>query len=153
MSPEPAGPVVSGCEEMAIDGMRCAHPEVNADSQDGWRKIPAGCFLMGSPETELWRGERTEVQAATTLTHAFEIAQHELAWREWIELVAVRPEKPPAVLEEPLTCPENECPLRYATWLDALAFANALSGRSLLAACYELSGCTGEFGRALLWAA
>jgi hypothetical protein len=43
---------------------------VIADCQNGWCKLPAGCFIMGSPETELWRGERAEVQAATTLTHA-----------------------------------------------------------------------------------
>lgn len=149
MSPDPAGPAVTGWEETGVDGVRCAHPAVIADCQDGWCKIPAGCFIMGSPETELWRGERTEVQAATTLTHAFEIAQHELTWREWSELVAARPDKPPAVLEEPLTCAEDDCPLRYATWFEALAFANALSRRSSLAECYALSGCTGELGRDL----
>jgi len=146
---EPAGPAVSGWEETAIDGVRCVHPAVVADCTAGWCKIPAGCFIMGSPESELWRGERTELQTATTLTHPFEIAQHELTWRDWAEVVSVRPEKPAAVLEEPRTCAEDDCPLRYANWFEALQFANALSTRRSLPPCYELSGCTGELGRGL----
>lgn len=146
---EPAGPAVTGWTETSIDGVRCVHPAVVADCTGGWCRIPAGCFIMGSPESEFRRGENTEVQTATTLTHEFEIAQTELTWNGWAELVSVRPEKPPAVIEGPQTCAGDDCPLRYVNWFEALRFANELSARRSLAPCYELSGCTGELGRGL----
>lgn len=144
----PAGPEVSGWQETAVDGTLCAHPAVVADCADGWCKIPAGCFIMGSPESELWRGENTEVETAVTLTHPFELAQHELTWQAWAEVVPTAPTKPAAVIEDAATCIDADCPLRWANWFEALAFANLLSARHepALAPCYDLSACSGDVG-------
>jgi formylglycine-generating enzyme len=146
---EPSGPEVTGWEDTSIDGAACRHPPIVADCADGWCKIPAGCFIMGSPETELWRGEYTERLTAVTLTHAFEIGQYEMTRRKWADLVQVMPEKPKPVIESPITCTEPDCPLRYVTWFEALLFANLLSQRHDpgLAPCYDLSTCEGELGR------
>jgi formylglycine-generating enzyme required for sulfatase activity len=148
---EPAGPIVDGWVESSIDGVDCAHPAVVADCYGGWCRVPAGCFIMGSPDTELWRGEATERLTAVVLTHAFEIAQFELTWQDWSKLVPLVPEKPPQVIEAPETCHEPACPLRYATWFEALAFANLLSERHTppLPPCYDLASCNGELGRGL----
>jgi hypothetical protein len=48
----------------------------------------AGC------KTTLGRGRSTERLTAVTLTHPFEIAQHELTWARWSDVVPLRPEKP-----------------------------------------------------------
>lgn len=145
---EPAGPSIDGWEETSIDGVTCRHPEVRASCADGWCRVPSGCFIMGSPEDELWRGRSTERLTAVTLTQAIEIAQYELTWKEWAKLVPIKPTKPPQVIEEPTTCDEPDCPLRYATWFEGLRFANLLSERHdpPLPPCYELSGCQGELG-------
>jgi sulfatase modifying factor 1 len=145
---EPAGPEIEGWEESSIDGVTCRHPAVVADCAGGWCRIPAGCFIMGSPETEPWRGESTEIPTAVTLTHPFEIGQHELTWREWEALVARRPEKPEPVVTRIATCAEPACPVLWTTWFEALAIANLMSERHEppLAPCYELSGCEGELG-------
>jgi formylglycine-generating enzyme required for sulfatase activity len=146
---QPAGLEIAGWEESGIDGVSCRHPAVEGDCEDGWCKIPAGCFIMGSPETELWRGQSTERLTAVTLTNAFEIGQREMTFRRWSGVVSTRPEKPAAVLEEPVTCQDPDCPLRYATWFEVLEFANLLSTRHdpPLEPCYQLSRCTGELGR------
>jgi len=143
-----AGPAVTGWEDSSVDATPCVHPAVVAACENGWCQIPSGCFIMGSPDSELWRGESTEVPTAVTLTHPFEIAQYELTWQAWAAVVPVAPSKPAAVVEDPTTCTDAGCPLRYATWFEALGFANLLSGRHdpPLAPCYDLEGCSGDIG-------
>ena len=149
---EPAGPAVEGWEESAIDGVSCRHPAVSPACEGGWCTIPAGCFIMGSPDSELWRGEATERPTAVTLTHAFKVAQHELTWKKWAEVVPTTPSKPAAVIEGPTTCMDADCPLRYVTWFEALQFANLLSQRHepALSPCYQLTGCEGELGAEMI---
>jgi formylglycine-generating enzyme required for sulfatase activity len=103
---------------------------------------------MGSPETEPHRGRATERQTAVTLTRAFEIGQFEVTRDEWRAVTQVLPEKPAAVQDTLASCAEPECPVRYVTWFEALAYANARSerGQPPRPACYELSGCQGTLG-------
>jgi hypothetical protein len=70
---DPMGPVIIGWTENQIDNYTCIHPPVIADCADGWCRIPAGCFIMGSPETEYGRGMYDELPTAVELTHSFEI--------------------------------------------------------------------------------
>ncbi|WP_438024655.1 formylglycine-generating enzyme family protein [Sorangium sp. So ce233] len=146
---DPVGPEVTGWEVASADGSVCRHPAVVAECADGWCRIPPGCFIMGSPESELWRGEDTERPRAVTLERGFELGQFEVTRKQWADLVGTLPEKPEPVIEAPVTCKDDECPLRYATWFEALLFANLLSERHEppLAPCYELSECEGELGR------
>lgn len=106
---------------------------------------------MGSPETELGRGQGTERATAVTLTHAFELGQAELTWNQWSMVVPALPEKPQAVIESPETCTDPDCPLRYATWFEAVLFSNLLSERHdpPLPSCYVLQGCQGDIGRGM----
>jgi sulfatase modifying factor 1 len=146
---EPAGPAVNGWLETSVDGFMCRHPPVVADCANGWCKIPAGCFIMGSPETEPWRGRYTERLTAVTLTHAFEIGQSEVTRREWAKLVPTMPMKPENLVDLLQTCTTPDCPVRYLSWFEALLFANLMSEHHdpPLAPCYELSTCQGEIGQ------
>jgi len=127
----------------------CVHPEVQVDCANGWCRIPAGCFVMGSPEDEWSRGRYTEHQVTVTLTRAFEIQQHELTQAEWTELGVPNP----SGLNEDGTgnCLEGTCPVGNVTWYDAVAFANLLSERHdpPLEPCYILEGCERSIGQGL----
>jgi len=50
-----AGPAVSGWT-VRLDDFDCRHVAVEARCENHWCRIPAGCFIMGSPETEPGRG-------------------------------------------------------------------------------------------------
>jgi formylglycine-generating enzyme len=140
--PEPAGPVITGWED-TVDGFLCHHVAVERSCQDGWCRIPSGCFVMGSPETEFMRGMYTERLTAVTLTHAFEIAEHELTQEEWGRLVSRNPSGPGPDLNE---CIAPNCPVGHVGWFDAAWYANELSKRHdpPLAPCYDLQGCSGD---------
>jgi formylglycine-generating enzyme len=132
-------PASSGWDE-ARDGITCRHPPVVADCKDGWCKIPKGCFVMGSPESEWGRGLYTENQTATVLTRPFVVQQTESTRRQW-EALGLLP--PGTSKEYGRDCTEPECPAGNLSWYHALAFANELSKRDGYEPCYELVGCTG----------
>jgi formylglycine-generating enzyme required for sulfatase activity len=54
-----------------FDASGCSHPPVKTDCSAGWCKVPAGCFVIGSPDNEWGRALVSEEQAKVTLTHAF----------------------------------------------------------------------------------
>jgi len=145
--PAPVGPLISGWE-VTLDGITCVHPPVVADCEGGWCRIPAGCFVMGSPESEYDHAPNSEVPTAVTLSHAFEIAQYETTRETWKEVIPVDPTRPGTDMAE---CVEHGCPVGHISWFDAAEFANRYSAHHEppLGACYELQGCSGEAGRDL----
>jgi formylglycine-generating enzyme len=95
---------------------------------------------MGSPETEWARGQATEALTPTRLTRGFVIQQTESTRAQWKSLGLA----PPGVSASyGRDCVEADCPVGGTTWFQALAFANELSKRQGLPACYVLTGCTG----------
>jgi sulfatase modifying factor 1 len=101
---------------------------------------------MGAPPNDPTRGAVSEDPVTVTLTHAFEISQHEVTIAEWTALGLPLSTQP----KEPTGCTEPSCPV-YATWYDALNYANLKSqGHSPpLPPCYQLTGCAptdGGFG-------
>lgn len=66
---------------------RCKHVEVVEGCSDGWCRIPAGCFIMGSPESEIGHPADSPVErmVEVTLTHSFLIGQHEVTQKLWDE--------------------------------------------------------------------
>jgi hypothetical protein len=64
----------------------CTHVPVTPDCDGGWCRIPAGCFVMGSPTTEWGRGAANEAQRKVTLTHSFVIGQREVSTSQWSAL-------------------------------------------------------------------
>jgi formylglycine-generating enzyme required for sulfatase activity len=122
--------------------MGCTHDAVSADCNDGWCKIPAGCFIMGSPESE-WGHTDYETQRMVTLTHSFVIGEHEVSNAEWKSLgYPLAPLRP----TDYASCLDDSCPVASVTWYESLAYANALSQREGFQQCFDLSGCTGSPG-------
>jgi sulfatase modifying factor 1 len=107
----------------------CDHPPVTKRCSNGWCKIPAGCFLMGSPATEPCRRD-DETQHEVRLTHAFEISEDETTQAEFKEMIGYNPTKCE-------TC--DTSPVNNITWFSAAAYCNALSKKQGLTPCYACS--------------
>lgn len=125
----------------------CPHPAVRAECKDGWCYVPAGCFVMGSPESEPLRARYGEEQREITLTHALLVSDHETTQAEWTSFgFANESGKHPYPNGGGNDCIGPECPVGQVGWFDALAYANKLSDREGLPHCIEPKDCTGTIG-------
>ena len=127
----------------------CEHAPVTEDCKAGWCRIPAGCFVMGSPKDEWGRGANTENQVKVTLTHPFLIQQMETSQADWVALGLKNPSGPPPKPTSMGDCLEPACPVGNVTWFEAAGFANLLSQKEGLKPCYVLEGCTGQLGEGM----
>lgn len=128
------------------DGVDCVHPKVDERCTDGWCEIPAGCFLMGSPDDDPHRIPGYEDLVTVTLTHGLRMRRTEITQGEWLELVGANPSgTPPQAFGS--SCLSNDCPVDMVSWQEALAFANRMSTRDGYPECYELIDCQGELGK------
>ncbi len=100
-----------------------------------WRYIPEGSFQMGSPPDEARRDD-DEARHRVTLTRGFWMGETEVTQAQWKALMGTDPSRFQAC--------GPDCPVERVNWYEAVAFANALSKRSNLAACYEVSGGNGQ---------
>ncbi len=120
----------------------CEHAPVEAECSGGWCRLPAGCFVMGSPITEWRRGRDTEDQVAVTFSSDKLVQQHEFSRGDFKALYGT------AVPTEE-GCLEDSCPLTFLSFWDALTLADDLSKKEGFAPCYEPEGCTGTLGVSL----
>jgi formylglycine-generating enzyme required for sulfatase activity len=87
-------------------------------------------------------------QNQTTLTHDFFVKETEVTQGEWTaEGLANRSG---AYDSGERDCIAPGCPASNMTWDEALAFANKLSLKAGLDACYALTGCSGELGEGMI---
>ena len=101
--------------------------------RDGWVTIRPGSFIMGSPVDETCRepyNSSRETQHLVTLTHLMEMSTHEVTQKEFIKLMGHPAGKTAAM----------DLPALGVTWHLAAAYANALSRKHGLPACYQCSG-------------
>jgi formylglycine-generating enzyme len=129
------------------DDSGCEHPTVTQDCNDGWCKVPPGCFIMGSPEHE-WGHPPQEKRVKVTLTHGFLIGQHEVTNEQWAAFSLANPgttiaEGPSAGIGD---CSEPQCPVGNVTWFEAVSYANLLSDQEGLQRCYQLTDCVNAIG-------
>ena len=115
----------------------CIHPEVVESCAGGWCSIPAGCFMMGSPDDEFGResiGMR-EPQHEVSLTRDFEIQSTEVTQEQFEAVMGYNP-------SHFASCPA--CPVEMVNWHEAAAFCNTLSTTAGLSRCYECWGGSDE---------
>lgn len=119
----------------------CVHPGVQQVCEDGWCRVPAGCFVFGSPEDEPRRAAYDENQARVTLTHDFEIQQTEVTLAQWEAAGLFEFPNLKIGLDGSGPCTDPKCAVKNATWYQALRHANWLSEQRGLAPCYRVYEC------------
>jgi len=133
----------------------CVHPAVVEQCVDGWCRIPAGCFVQGSPEGELHRAMYGEKLTSVTLTRAFVIHQHEVTQSEWVRFAGSRTgiTVPPDAGVSLDGCLEDDCPADAVNLFEAMAYANFLSENSEppLPPCFTLVDCRGPVSTVLTY--
>ena len=123
----------------------CKHPAVVKDcakDKQGaeWCRIPAGCFVMGSPDgtgaqpKEPCRqppGSGMETQHEVTLTQSFEIQSTEVTQSQFTSVMGYNPSG---------TSCGTTCPVVTVDWHEAASYCNALSKKEGLTPCYTNKG-------------
>ena len=89
--------------------------------------IPAGRFLMGSPETENWR---IEDETRHEVSISFYIDPYETTQADYARLMG----------ENPSDFTGDTLPVESISWLDAIRYANARSRETGLAPAYTIIG-------------
>ena len=88
--------------------------------------ITGGTFLMGSPETENWRGD--DEKQHEVMVSSFYIEAYETTQEEYSDLMG----------ENPSSYKGNNLPVENISWLDAVRFANAKSKYAGLTPAYTI---------------
>lgn len=120
----------------------CVHPEVVADCNNGFCKVPPGCFIMGSPRDRPGAARYADVQVQVTLTHAIEVGESEVTNAQWLAEGFDIPLRDVDVAR----CSEPECPAVNVNFYEVLTFLNRYSEARGLKPCYQLTNCQGTFG-------
>jgi sulfatase modifying factor 1 len=122
----------------------CSHPDVEANCQGGFCRIPAGCFVLGAPRDEPESGRYSDAQVEVRLSHSFAMGRTEVTYAEWRAEGLPPPKR--SVLGGTADCRAETCPVSNVNLFDAMAFANRYSENRGLAPCYELRDCSGQIG-------
>ncbi len=119
--------------------------------------IPAGTFTMGSPASEAGRGA-DEAQHSVTLTKGFHLMEHEVTQGQFEAVTGRNPATGTMVWDGKdqgacatygdVSLVGASYPAICVSWSDAASYANAVSSREGLTACYGadgsvVRGCTG----------
>jgi formylglycine-generating enzyme required for sulfatase activity len=97
-----------------------------------WLPVSPSTFIMGSPLSEKCRLSN-EVQHKVKLTHAFQLAKHEVTQSQYLAVNKENPSK--------FTSCGPGCPVERVSWSDAAVFCNNMSKIAGLERCYV---CTGQ---------
>jgi len=87
--------------------------------------IPAGRFLMGSPETEKHRTDREGPQREVTISKPFYIAVHQVTQAQWRAAMGTEPWSGQEFAE-----PDDNHAVNYVRWEHAVDFCGELSRRT-----------------------
>jgi hypothetical protein len=86
-----------------------------------FNKIPAGTFMMGSPEGETDRGDH-EHQHKVTITKPFYMQTTEVTQGQWMAVMGTEPWKSKSYVKE-----GPNYAATYVSWVDAVAYCKKLS--------------------------
>ncbi|MCK6573455.1 SUMF1/EgtB/PvdO family nonheme iron enzyme [Myxococcota bacterium] len=144
-----AGPLAAKAAVEAFIGAYAKHPLGNpreaearallseddtgggGDAPAGYVTIPAGEFMMGSPESEegyCWGEKRHRVR----ITRGFYLKATEVTQGEWESVMGSNPSRFK-------NCGKT-CPVESVSWIDAVSYLNKLSDHEDLPRCYHANG-------------
>ncbi len=102
---------------------------VELAAQEGFVRVPAGGFMMGSPFTEPNRGRDEGPQHEVSLA-AFSIGRCEVTQAEWVAVMGSNPSR--------FVGERN--PVEGVSWYEALVYCNRRSIGEGLSPCYSIKG-------------
>lgn len=97
-------------------------------TEDQFILVNGGTFKMGSPESEVWRGQ--DEQEHTVTLHDFYISPYEVTQEEYKEIMK----------DNPSVFSGDHLPVENITWLEAIKFANAKSEKNGYTPVYKIEG-------------
>lgn len=110
------------CETNASIDVNITRPTPEANSLGmTFIYIPAGSFVMGSPEDEYGRGDN-ETQHNVTLSKAFYMQSTEVTQQQWEAVKGTNP-------SSNASC--SNCPVESVSWLDVQAFITTLNTQGM----------------------
>ena len=104
-------------------------------AEDGFVLIKGGSFAMGSPEDEPWRSA-DETRHTVTVSD-FYMSPYEVRQSEYVAVTG----------NNPSNFSGDDLPMENVSWLDAIAFCNALSEKENLTSVYKINGETVTWDR------
>ncbi len=122
----------SSCGEKATKDNLSIDPPVQME----WVEVKAGSFVFGSADDAPCRSAYREEQSTVTLTRSFVMAETEVTQYQWQQMGLALP---------PQFNEDDNLPVTFVNFYEAVAYCNALSKKEGLAECYDLSSCVGEF--------
>ncbi len=101
----------------------------NLSAQDGFVRIPAGGFLMGSPVSETNRSVHEGPQH-TVRVASFSIGRYEVTQAEWVATMGSNPSQMKG----------ERLPVECVSWFEILVYCNRRSIAEGLTPCYSING-------------
>lgn len=100
--------------------------------------VTPGTFLMGSPRGEVGSDSYEWPQHRVTLTRPFLMSKTEITWDQYERLMGDNP----SYYDDVCTTCSSDYPMESVSWLQAVAFCNALSAAEQLTPAYTVAGST-----------
>ena len=130
--------LVLGCGRSPAAAARTGAEDSGPAPPAEWVRLPAGSFIMGSPQTEPCR-RPDEVEHQVTFRSALHIWSTEVTQQQFFSVMGYNPATfGPQGFQGGCTSPS--CPVEEVTWHEAAAYCNALSVAAALSGCYVCAG-------------
>lgn len=117
------------------------------------RLIPAGEFMMGSPDREVDRNDNEGPQHRVRITQPFYFGEFEVTQRQWRAVMGSNPSlvssvgvKKSDLYPSLNSLDTSDFPVDNVSWYDCIEFCNKLSQRDAFAPYYTLTGIVREQG-------
>jgi formylglycine-generating enzyme required for sulfatase activity len=103
-------------------------------------RINGGTFVMGSPASEVSRGD-SEVQHTVTVS-PFLMGKYEVTQKEWQDVIGtnIRQQRDKMDTSRPLYGEGDAYPMYYISWYEAVDYCNKRSAKEGLTPAYAISG-------------
>ena len=102
--------------------------ESQTEINDGFVLVSGGTFLMGSPESEAWRGD--DEQQHTVTVSDFYMSPYEVAQEDYEALTG----------NNPSSFEGSKLPVDSISWVDAITYCNLMSEQAGLIPAYQIDG-------------
>lgn len=102
--------------------------ESQTEINDGFVLVSGGTFLMGSPESEAWRGD--DEQQHTVTVSDFYMSPYEVAQEDYEALTG----------NNPSSFEGSKLPVDSISWVDAITYCNLMSEQAGLIPVYQIDG-------------